>query len=721
MANSVVSFASRHTGLNDAAADSDSFDVASSGVGRWKDNARRNVDGFIRLLNDAPPMTSSPAISVLVTSIEYLQLLSLLFLADDPIGWRGSAARAFGPVIGASRLDMITDRPSIALAWTVQVAIVAVAIIAPMAGSRHRRKVAIGAAATTVIAGVSHMATTILFVPIICILINSTACGSAASCYEAQHIAVVTGAMITLIVFSAYSVTIVAIVFEQRPLKSQITAGPHRTANIARVILILTTAIMLGMGQSLPVAVVITFLLAITLQAIFVAYLFAMTLPYYSIRYAQFTAACAWIVAWAATCKLVNAFTSGASSDAGAFVAFVAGIPLIAFAAVLISEVRRSAVATRAPAQLKSALEFEMKIRLLLQYDGDHDKLAEAEQLWTDALSRFPNSVSMYMYRGAFYQHRMHRPFLALKMYSKAASISKVILDQILCRRGMDSVAETQESSEGTHVLRFESNLALARKQDAEATNTLISFWDEVGQDTPNVVQLRLLMGKMSEEMSKTETLYESVFDSFSDDIYSLRAYAGFMLYVVKDTTRGNELLEQANALEDAVSKQTTSASRIQGGSKGAANEAVVLLSVDDGDLGAIVNISAKACTMIGRVKSDLVRRHFAMVTPLAFHKRIVDLFETLAENMDTESFDTGQRLPMLHASGALLVATLSLKCVVDDERLHILGTICPEPDANAVAMVEIQADTSKPPVLICCTNDFGAFFGIDPGEAAPT
>lgn len=68
---------------------------------------------------------------------------------------------------------------------------------------------------------------------------------------------------------------------------------------------------MLGMGQSLPVAVVITFLLAITLQAIFVAYLFAMTLPYYSIRYAQFTAACAWIVAWAATCKLVNAFTSG--------------------------------------------------------------------------------------------------------------------------------------------------------------------------------------------------------------------------------------------------------------------------------------------------------------------------------------------------------------------------------------------------------------------------
>lgn len=75
-------------------------------------------------------------------------------------------------------------------------------------------------------------------------------------------------------------------------------------------------------------------------------------------------------------------------------------------------------------------------------------------------------------------------------------------------------------------------------------------------------------MGKMSEEMSKTETLYESVFDSFSDDIYSLRAYAGFMLYVVKDTTRGNELLEQANALEDAVSKQTTSASRIQGGNK---------------------------------------------------------------------------------------------------------------------------------------------------------
>lgn len=66
---------------------------------------------------------------------------------------------------------------------------------------------------------------------------------------------------------------------------------------------------------------------------------------------------------------------------------------------------------------------------------------------------------------------------------------------------------------------------------------------------------------------------------------------------------------------------------------------------MDDGDLGAIVNISAKACTMIGRVKSDLVRRHFAMVTPLAFHKRIVDLFETLAENMDTESFDTGQVL----------------------------------------------------------------------------
>lgn len=89
-------------------------------------------------------------------------------------------------------------------------------------------------------------------------------------------------------------------------------------------------------------------------------------------------------------------------------------------------------------------------------------------------LVRFPNSVSMYMHRGAFYQHRMHRPFLALKMYSKAASISKVILDQILCRRGMDSVAETQESSEGTHVLRFESNLALARKQDAEATNTLV-------------------------------------------------------------------------------------------------------------------------------------------------------------------------------------------------------------------------------------------------------
>lgn len=65
---------------------------------------------------------------------------------------------------------------------------------------------------------------------------------------EAQHIAVVTGAMITLIVFSAYSVTIVAIVFEQRPLKSQITAGPHRTANIARVILILTTGMLYPNG-----------------------------------------------------------------------------------------------------------------------------------------------------------------------------------------------------------------------------------------------------------------------------------------------------------------------------------------------------------------------------------------------------------------------------------------------------------------------------------------
>lgn len=54
--------------------------------------------------------------------------------------------------------------------------------------------------------------------------------------------------MITLIVFSAYSVTIVAVVFEQRPLKSQITAGPHRTANIARVILMLTTGMLYPNG-----------------------------------------------------------------------------------------------------------------------------------------------------------------------------------------------------------------------------------------------------------------------------------------------------------------------------------------------------------------------------------------------------------------------------------------------------------------------------------------
>ena len=262
------------------------------------------------------------------------------------------------------------------------------------------------------------------------------------------------------------------------------------------------------------------------------------------------------------------------------------------------------------------------------------DVIRAAEKMWSAAAARFPSSAMLHAMQARFAStfrglndRDGKRETAAHYLQASRLSPSLFVEFQAFAWR---QLTDGQQTGNGElplmKRLAFDKALLEARRSSVATINALIRIWTELQNETrPDLALLQGAAALFAKSCHQADDGFSRALSINPQSISALRLSSTFHAVCLNNRDKATALAAEADRLEEARSKEVTSAAGNQSGfsfklwsetAPDMSDAAILKIGSSSRDLGIICSASAAACRAFGYSKNQLERRSLSVLMP---------------------------------------------------------------------------------------------------------
>lgn len=462
-------------------------------------------------------------------------------------------------------------------------------------------------------------------------------------------------------------------------------------------------------------------------------------LPHHRFRWELAFVAAAAALAWFALLAVTAAAQDSRDNAAGITYALFWGLPFAVLAALLAAHSRRWAVAVTSPSAITSPYILELYVRFLLARLHAHlytpsyrlrrrvsreqygAFVRVAEETFKHALVAFMRSDVIYLFYAQFaleFRGNMH----CAHRYSNRAVALTSAPDVLYMAYKISQLIEIefqtrQENREIRSYIAYEQHTMLAAKHDGAASRGQLRFWSLLCQPKPDVTRLSQYAVSIAEHNKKALHHYKRVLEVNPNSSYCMRLYASFLLDILQDKQHAQQQLDLADYIDEHARQArafTTNAAATSRSRKDSRlfdeQNAILVVSGDDGDLGLVHKINSRAALLFGYSQAEFSGRHASAL----FAEPYASLFThyTCSYQDHGAPLDDIAECFMLcrHVTGFVFPAFVQLRKFVDNSSMRIIVLIEHVQPKDPVCLAVVQDNG----IVRALSANAAVLFGVD-------
>ncbi|CEO98415.1 unnamed protein product (mitochondrion) [Plasmodiophora brassicae] len=553
------------------------------------------------------------------------------------------------------------------------------------------------------------LVSTVLYIPLLSVLINS-ANNNASSSSSSASGGLCTLASLILIVASAVSVAILS------PMDLKATSIVSRpTQRVELAYLMLKTSFVVGGTVSSAASNYVTLLVGLGGPAA-MAYVYMWILPDYSRRLTYLRGSLLWAQVWIGIVFAVAVAIDNPSSNGPVYM-LLAGLPIVIGGAVVLITMRISQIEAVPVDRIQDPYEIDLKCRLVLQKaekaareaylewtlsklteDATEEEIfnltsdrsveeetaapfyAEAKSIMDTGLSKFPTSVFLQIRAAILHFRFLDIKYVGYDHLGRAAALeSAVDYDFLVYRTQRDServILESEANREVVDFNRYTAHLASGERYEESLTKSLTLFWGELRQPTPDTDLLRTLGEAISRDEHAARAAYKDMFRIHSRSVSSLRQFAKFLADLGHDPGSGQALEERASTLEKA--EEARSHDQSFRSTLFSDRSTIVVISGDPRTLCQITNVNDAAEALFGLSRAALVGKQLDIIIPEPISRAHTAMVRRNVCESRSRLLDRKRKIVVLKRNGLIADAAIYLKAFVENNgmALSYLGIV---------------------------------------------
>jgi PAS domain S-box-containing protein len=420
----------------------------------------------------------------------------------------------------------------------------------------------------------------------------------------------------------------------------------------------------------------------------------------------------------------VNIAVSASEDTGSSFLFFLGVIPAIA-ASQYIVKLRIQEIEKANHNSLKSPVEVDIKSRLMLasifqqqekerraqgDIKEDNDTIVEAchqvDELFTSAIKKFPDSGMVYLSWGTHAFIMKKNRFLSMSKFRAVLECKPTISDLLSVHVRLRFVADYTTSGQ-----KERDMIAEVEQQTLEATvvsnmtkcvGYQLDFWKNLQEDKTRRGRLEKLTKLIDRSMRITRVNCHKLIKLNPQSAYYRRLYAQYLLNIVNDESSGNHQLNRALALESETKGQLSDSKDSQNGS--------VIVSGENGHIGEILQVNAKACSIFGYGNNDLVGKNINILMPRPFSELHNSFLMKYVETGKGKLINNRVILPVKGKQGYLFLCELFVREYANhtlEPSIAFMSLLMPVTKDNMIAI--IQKDMLVVEASIQCLDFFSS------------
>ncbi|KAA0165235.1 hypothetical protein FNF28_03516 [Cafeteria roenbergensis] len=556
----------------------------------------------------------------------------------------------------------------------------------------------------------AQLSTTALFIPLVSVLTNIFRCPPGETwattgweCWGGSHGVVATLVAILISLFAALSAIVVSVFFDRNPKSSHVTARPHGRVQVVMILIKATLTLVYTQDWWLSawaLAACSVFAGAVWVSA------YSIYLPFFQQRTNQLQTSFGAVHLWAGLCLVLVLLTGLEHVESAAF-AFLLGAPLVAFSGWAFSDMRWRAYDS--VDDLNTAYTVELKARRMLSrmtqerrpgsgtvkpqdiakvhpmevssdLDATEDEgielLQDVEDLYKQGCEAMPTSSILRVFAAQFFSAYRANRHLEVQMLASAESLSPSPDEAFIIFQRRRQVQDNDDTSGGQKMnviarVRFEKYRVESQESGFRARERQVEFWAELLHKQPDIGKLNAIAGEITDSTARADAAFTQLLAINPRSIQTLRSYAQFLLEVTNNPSKANRLLEEAESIEDEVSKahaergnSVVFLSQDVSINASSENVAVITVSQDPRTMGEILTSNPQALKLFGYTRREMVGRTIDSLLPepvASFHQRILRQYLSSGK---AAVMNTSRVMFGLHRAGHIFPLVLNVRAM---------------------------------------------------------
>ena len=556
----------------------------------------------------------------------------------------------------------------------------------------------------------AQLSTTALFIPLVSVLTNIFRCPPGETwattgweCWGGSHGVVATLVAILISLFAALSAIVVSVFFDRNPKSSHVTARPHGRVQVVMILIKATLTLVYTQDWWLSawaLAACSVFAGAVWVSA------YSIYLPFFQQRTNQLQTSFGAVHLWAGLCLVLVLLTGLEHVESAAF-AFLLGAPLVAFSGWAFSDMRWRAYDS--VDDLNTAYTVELKARRMLSrmtqerrpgsgtvkpqdiakvhpmevssdLDATEDEgielLQDVEDLYKQGCEAMPTSSILRVFAAQFFSAYRANRHLEVQMLASAESLSPSPDEAFIIFQRRRQVQDNDDTSGGQKMnviarVRFEKYRVESQESGFRARERQVEFWAELLHKQPDIGKLNAIAGEITDSTARADAAFTQLLAINPRSIQTLRSYAQFLLEVTNNPSKANRLLEEAESIEDEVSKahaergnSVVFLSQDVSINASSENVAVITVSQDPRTMGEILTSNPQALKLFGYTRREMVGRTIDSLLPepvASFHQRILRQYLSSGK---AAVMNTSRVMFGLHRAGHVFPLVLNVRAM---------------------------------------------------------
>jgi len=252
-------------------------------------------------------------------------------------------------------------------------------------------------------------------------------------------------------------------------------------------------------------------------------------------------------------------------------------------------------------------------------------------QIYIQGLKKFSDNTTLRIAYAFFLLDKMHSKQQALQELSDVEQRNPPLDEQFIIYRYKkmieDDIAEAQQNEQkggGLDVVNemsFQNLLRMCQAYIEGAALLHLEFWSQLSEDQPDLAKLADIGNKITISIKGVESQYEKLMKINPGNTKAMRLFGEFLIEIVHDRERGEEILEKARNLTNIKNNSKKNANFIPVDEAADEGTPIIVISGEQDRFALITNINLAAASLFGFSKTELMNRKINTLMPPIYAK----------------------------------------------------------------------------------------------------